>query len=471
VISWLAGRPFPVQFQEALSIDLSMIAIGIGLCLVTSLIFGLLPAARFSRPVIISSLKDDAGAGGFRAGRVHRLTAALQVAIAVPLIVMSGMSLDRFRATATADLGFESDLLYAAPLKLEGAANETARFRIRSVREHLEQASGVASATVADGLPLDFGGRSARVSRQVDAHVAPRLVAVHVTRVGAGYLGTMGIPLLRGRGFTVDDRAGAEMVTVISKPLADTLFPNAEAAEAVGTRLTFGAGEETPHTLTIVGVTGDFPTAQMSTERPQLLLPLAQHPSPNLFLVARSAAGAPPAQLTAALENAVRDLGPDVTRDLSTGDGVAYSRIVTGVWLRRNSMRDFLVQSAVSGGSGSVILMLAALGVYGVVGLMVAMRTREIAVRVALGASRRRVIGMILFDVVRLVTPGVMAGLILTAALNRLNAENMGISLSNVEPLAYVFGAAIAILVAVLAGLAPARRAASVQPMVAMRST
>jgi len=470
MISWLVGRPFPVQFQEALRIDLSMITICIGLCLVTSLLFGLLPAARFSRPVIISSLKDDAGVGGFAAGRVRRVTAALQVAVAVPLIVMSGMSLDRFRATATSNLGFESDLLYAAPLKFEGVADESVQFRIRSVRDNLEKAGGVASVTVADGLPLDFGGRSARVSLQVDANVAPRFVSVQVTRVGDGYLSTMGIPLLRGRGFTVDDRAGAEMVTVISKALADKLFPNAEAAEAVGKRLTFGAGDKTQHTLTIVGVTGDFPTAQMSTEREQLLLPLAQHPSPNMFLVARSAAGEPPTKLTAALENVVRDLGPDFTRDLSTGDGVPYSRIVTGVWLRQNSMRDFLVQSAVSGGSGSVILMLAALGVYGVVGLMVAMRTREIAVRVALGASRRRVIGMILFDVVKLVTPGVIVGLILTAALNRLNAENMGISLSSVEPLAYVFGAAIAILVAVLASLAPARRAASVQPMVAMRS-
>jgi ABC-type antimicrobial peptide transport system permease subunit len=175
-------------------------------------------------------------------------------------------------------------------------------------------------------------------------------------------------------------------------------------------------------------------------------------------------------KLTAALENAVRDLGPDVDRELTTGDGVAYSSIVTGVWLRQNSMRDFLVQSAVAGGSGGVILMLAALGTYGVVGLMVATRTREIAVRVALGASRRRVLGMILFDVVRLATPGVAVGLVLTAVLVRLNGENMGIPLSNVEPLAYVGGAAVAILVAVLASLAPARRAASVQPMVAMRS-
>jgi hypothetical protein len=357
-------------------------------------------------------------------------------------------------------------------LKLEAGANDDAAFRIRSVRENLAQASGVASVTVADGLPLDFGGRSARVSLQAEANVAPKFVSVRVTSVGDGYLRTMGIPLVRGRGFTIDDRAGAEMVTVISKPLADQLFPHADAAEAIGKRLRFGPDEKTPETLTIVGVTGDFPTSQMSTRREQLLVPLAQHPSRSVFLVARSAPGEPPTKLSAAIEHAVSDLGPDFSRDVDRGgdDDRTYARIVTGVWLRQNSMRDFLVQSAVAGGAGGVILMLAALGIYGVVGLMVGARTREIAVRAALGASRRRLLVMILFDVVRLVLPGVAVGLILTVAFNRLNAENMGIPLSSVEPLAYVAGAAIAVLVAVLASLAPARRAASVQPMVAMRS-
>ena len=134
-------------------------------------------------------------------------------------------------------------------------------------------------------------------------------------------------------------------------------------------------------------------------------------------------------------------------------------------------MNDFLTQSAVGGVAGGVILLLAALGIYGVVGLMVATRTREIAVRAALGASRRRVLGMIIFDVVRLVAPGCVAGMLLAVVLNRLNAENMGVSLSSAEPLAYLLGAVVAVLVAILASLAPARRAASVQPMLAMRST
>jgi putative ABC transport system permease protein len=469
LLAWGTGRPLPFEVQEALRFDPSIVAICVGLCLATSVVFGLLPAARFSRPVIISSLKDDAGVGGVRAGRIHRLTAALQVAIALPLIVLSAIALDRVRVTATGDLGFESESLYAAPLKFDGVADESIELRTRSARDNLEQASGVASATVADGLPLDFGSRGARVSLQVDKNSVPRVVFVQTTRVGERYLDTMRIPLLVGRGFTSDDSAAAEMVTVISKRLADQLEPDAPAA-VIGKRLTVGAEGKTQQTLTIVGVTRDFPTAQMGTERAQLLLPLAQHPSSKVFLIARSKDGEQPMKVTAALENAVRALGPDVDRTLTYGRGAAYSRIVTGVWLRANSVRDFLVRSAVTGGAGGVILMLAALGIYGVVGLMVATRTREIAVRAALGASRRGVMGMILFDVVKLVMPGVIVGLLIAAVIVRLSGDNLGIPLSRAEPLAYVVGAAIAVLVAILASLAHARRAASVQPMVALRS-
>ncbi|HWB87332.1 MAG TPA: ABC transporter permease [Bryobacteraceae bacterium] len=480
VVSRLTGQPIPLPFQNALKVDASMITICIGLCLLTSLVFGFLPALRFSRPALISALKDGAGGGGLRVGRVHRFTAALQVGIAVPLLVLGGISLDRVRSTATSNLGFASDLLYAAPLDLDSVSETGGNidFRIRRLRDNLAKANGIASVTVADGLPLDFHGRPATVSLQTEA---PALAHVQVTRVGDGYLKTMAIPLLTGRDFDDRDSAGSEKVTIITKPLADQLFPNAGAGEPIGKRLVFraagetGAADKPTEALTIVGVAGDFPTSQMSTERAQLLLPLAQRSDirlnsvvtdersnriPNLFLIARSAAGEQPQKITAAMENVVRELDPKFRRD----------RIITGVSLRRKSMDDFLTQAAVAGAAASVVLLLSALGIYGVIGLMVAARTREIAVRVALGASQPRVLGMILLDVVKLTAPGVGVGLLLTAALIRVNGERMGISLSHMETLAYVAGAAIAILVAVVAGLAPARRAASVLPMVAMRS-
>jgi predicted permease len=469
--SLLTDSPLPPQVTDALKVSLPTVGFCAGLCLLTSLVFGLLPALRFSRPVILSALKDDVGVGGRRVGRVQRLTAALQVAIAVPLIVMSGVSLDRVRSTATADLGFAAEQLYAVPLKVDAAKMVNADSKIRGVRDDLARANGVAGASLADGLPLAFRGDTARAALQPDANAAPQFVHVHVTRVDNDYLNTMGIPLLGGRGFAADDRAGAESVTIISKTLAEQLFPTAEAGQAIGKRLISGNDEKTMQTLIVVGVSGDFPTSQMSTRREQLLLPLAQQPSQELFLIARSMPGEPPQKMIVTLENAARDFDPE-----NRGFGIAedgtplYPRVVTGVWLRKHSVDDFLTQSAVAGVAGSVILTLSALGIYGVVGLMVATRTRELAVRVALGASRRRVLGMVLFDVVKLVLPGVVVGLMLTAAFVRLKGEDMGIPLSNVEPLAYVVGAAIAVLVAVLASLTSARRAASVQPMAAMRT-
>jgi putative ABC transport system permease protein len=484
VVSRLTGLPIPVQLQAALTVDFSMLAICAALCFSTSLVFGFLPALRFSRPVIITALKDDAGTGGMRVGRVQRFTAALQVAIAVPLLVLGGISLDRFRSTATSNLGFESHLLYAAPLELDASGSGSNRsaddidFQIRNLRDNLARASGVASVTVADGMPLDFRGRVTPVSLETKPNEAPVLIHSQVTRVGGDYLRTMGIPLLTGRDFTDRDSTGSEKVTIISQPLANKLFPSAGAPEAIGKRLTFGvAAKDTPaQILTIIGVTADFPTSQMSTEREQLLLPLAQRSSssspnsittdesgnrlPDLMLIARSASGERPEKIIAALENVVKEFNPEFRRE----------RVITGISLRRKSMDDFLKQSAIAGATGGVILMLSALGIYGVVGLMVATRTREIAVRVALGASRPRVLSMVLFDVLKLTAPGVGVGLLLAATFVRLKGADLGISLSNVETLSYVVAAAIAILVAVLASLAPAHRAASVLPMVAMRS-
>ena len=396
----------------------------------------------------------------------------MQVAIATPLLILSGMTLDRVRATATDHLGFESELLYSAPLPLHEIEGVDAAFTVRSTQEALAQIGGVASVTVADGLPLDFRYRMTRIATIPDDGDAPKVVAIHVTRVGDRYLDTLGIPLIRGRQFGVDDRVGAEFVTVVSKPLAERLFPD---ADPLGKRVTFDPGEKTERTLTIIGVTADFPTSQMSTDRAQLLLPLAQYPdvlkdavdvddgrggTAQLMLVARSAPGEQPQAMSAALEQLIRDLDPEFEP----------ARIVTGAWLRENSVNDFLTQSAVAGVVGGVLLLLAALGIYGVVGLMVATRVREIAVRVALGASRRRVMGMVLFDVVKLVLPGVGVGVLIAVAFVKLNGRDFGIPLSDFEPLAYLAGSTVTLLIAVLASIAPARRAASIAPMLAMRS-
>jgi ABC-type antimicrobial peptide transport system permease subunit len=175
-----------------------------------------------------------------------------------------------------------------------------------------------------------------------------------------------------------------------------------------------------------------------------------------VFLIARGAAG-DGQMLTSAFTNAVRQFDPEF----------APTRIVTGERLANTSIEDLIAESAIAAGTGVVTLALAALGVFGVIGFMAATRTREIAVRIALGASRPGVLGLMLYDVVKLVLPGVALGLLVAAFLvHRFLSSALGV----VEPVAYMVATAIAVSVALLAGLPSARRAASVQPMVAMRS-
>jgi len=222
--------------------------------------------------------------------------------------------------------------------------------------------------------------------------------------------------------------------------------------------------------FTIVGVSADFATSQLTTERPQILLPLPESLTPTVFLIARGAPGDEP-KLQAALETALRELGVEAL------PGVAFPGIVTGQDLVDKSMGDLISESTAVGVVGGVVLLLAALGIVGVVGFMVATRTRELAVRMALGASRLRVFGLMLSDVVKLVIPGVAGGLLLAAVLIRTMDNVMGTPLTLgptplgvMEPVIYAGASAVAVSVALLAGLPAARRATSVQPMVAMRS-
>ena len=189
-----------------------------------------------------------------------------------------------------------------------------------------------------------------------------------------------------------------------------------------------------------------------------------------MHLIARGAPGDEP-KLKAALETALRELGVEAL------PGVAFPGIVTGQDLVEKSLGDLVSESMAVGVAGGLVLVLAALGIVGVVGFMVATRTREIAVRMALGSTRLRVFRLMLSDIVKLVIPGVAGGLLLAAVLIRTMENVMGTPLTVgptplgiMEPLIYAGASAIAVTVALLAGLPAARRATTVQPMVAIRS-
>lgn len=456
IAGWYLGAPVP----EEIDLDAVNVVIASGLCLVVSVLFGLVPAVRFSRPNLISAMKDDSGGGGSHTIRVHRVAAMVQVGIAIPFLVISGVMLDRVR---TADLGFPTDGLAAAQLPAPAGPEREANFSIRRVRDNLRQANGVRSVALAEGMPVDFDYREFRVA----STSGQEFVTAHVTRVGEHFLETIGVPLLRGRTITAGDRIGATPVAVISQPLAALLFPG---KEPIGERVTVTQEDSSEDEFTVVGVSADFATSQLTTLRPQILLPMPEPVTSTVHLIARGAPGDEP-KLRAALETALRELG------VEPQPGVAFSGIVTGQDLVDKSIGDLISESVAVGVVGGLVLVLASLGIIGVVGFMVATRTREIAVRMALGSTRLGVFRMMLSDTVKLVIPGVAGGILLASVLIRTMESVMGTplilgpdSLGIMEPLIYAAAAAIAVAAALLAGLPAARRATTVPPMVAIRS-
>jgi putative ABC transport system permease protein len=460
LIGWWMGVPVPPEVD----FDATGALTAAGLCLVVSVLFGLLPAIRFSRPSLLPALQADAGRGGTQRIRAHRIAAMVQIGIAVPFLVISGVMIDRVR---TADYGLTLDGLAGA--RVPASARQQDSGSIRSAVDGLRQAVGVRSVAIADGMPIDFDYRDFRVASADKAAFA----TAHVTRVGEGFLETVGARLLRGRTITADDRLMDAAVAVISDPLARQLFPD---ADAIGQRVTASLEDGRDQEFTVIGVTGDFVSSQLTTTRLQLLLPLpdvsraAENVAPAVYLIVRGEPGEEP-RLKSALETALRGLGVEPL------PGVAFPGIVTGSELDEKSKSDLVAEGTAVGVAGGLVLVLAALGILGVVGFMVATRTREFAVRMALGSTRRRVFGLMLSDTVKLVIPGVAGGLLLAAVLIRTMQDVMGTPLTVgpeplgvMEPVIYAGASMLAVTVALLAGLPAARRATSIEPMAAIRS-
>jgi predicted permease len=479
LIAWWFDFSGPVL--DLFTPDVWIVLQCIALCFVTSLVLGLLPAVRFSRPAVLASLKNDT-TGSRRVGPFQRLTAAAQAGIAVPFLVICGVQFDQARVAATTDVGFEPQGLYAARFSLPaiGETEEDRQLFVRTLQQNLAQTPGITSVSVADGVPLDFIYRNTRITLDPSrASGSPRagsrgdgeatFVTAHATRVGAGYLDTLGTRLLAGRMIDANDREGAERVVVLSEPLARQLIPS---GDPIGKRVAFALPGDERQTYTVVGVSADLVSTQLGNPRPQLFVSLAQHPASSVLVIARGARS--DAAMRGAFENATADALRQIAGQVRHGsDRVQTDTVLrdffTGEWLIDNSRSDLLTSSGVGGAAAAVALVLAALGVYGVIAFMVATRTREIGVRVALGASRARVVREVLSDALKLVVPGIGGGLLLAVLWVRLG-DPTWYPLGGVEPVVYSLAAGVAFFVAALAGLPSARRAAAVQPIVAMRT-
>lgn len=434
--------------------DAMVLLLTCGLTLATSLVFGLFPALRFSRPGLVASMKDDTGGGGRRVSRVHRIAASAQVGVALLLLVVGGLFFRSVERWDKKDPGFRPDGLLTVNIDIsnEGyAAGEEGLGFIERVREEVGAVPGIESASVGDGVPLDLVGNYTSVA-DADGPEDERTV-VEFTRATEGYFQTIGTAVVRGRGIERSDNPSTEPVVVITRSLADRVWPG---QDALGRRLRTRLHRGEPQLVTVVGVTENVASSRATEDQPHVFFALRQQYAPRVMLVARARGEA--RDMTRSVQSAVLDVDP----------GMAPPVVVTSASLVARATRPQRQMAGLGSGLGLLAMLLCAIGVYGVVAFAVANRTREIGLRMAMGATRERVLQGVLRDAVRLALPGLLVGALLAAAVGAA-FRSMLLSVSPLDPVSFGGAAVLLFLVVLAASLVPARRAATVQPMDALR--
>ena len=447
--------PAPVPIALDVSIDVRVLLFTAVLAIAASLGVGILPGLTASRVDLVSALKDTGGDGP-RPGRMRSAFVVAQVAMSVLLLIgaaLVGRSLVKARGL---DLGFETTHVLTASVDLEMRGYDEARglALVRSLVERLEAAPGVVSANVADIIPATWSNKTAAVLGDRDPPQAePRMI--YWNSVGPGHFQTLRIPLVAGRDFTDADSGQAPRVAIVNETLARRLWPG---ESAVGHRLRLpGAGASPTPSIEIVGVAGDSTYVSVGEDvKPFMYVPFAQDYRPQLTLLVRSADA--PTRVLPAIEQSVRAEDPGlVVFNVATMDEATD----TPRWPARTAGMFF-------GVLGTFALVLTALGIYGVLSLVVRSRTREIGLRLALGASPRAVVSLVLGHAMTWAGVGAAAGLGLAVLLTRFLAALLyGTSPTDV----WVFGGVVLLLAAVAgaAALVPAVRASRLDPLAALR--
>jgi predicted permease len=447
----LAGLA-PVQM------DLRVLAFSIAAAVGTGIAFGLLPAIGAARVQTSHALQGTASRVFTSSGRVNRVLVVMQVAVACLLTIGAALMVTSLRSLLAVDPGMQIDRVASARVNLPSATypgKAALALFIRSAVDGVRRAPHVAEAAAINTLPLaNEQGIGLRVDREETAaaldtpmvHVAPFLM------VSPGYFRTMGIPLLRGRDLAWTD-ADTMPVAVINRTMAQRLWPG---EEALGRRFLFGG----PNARTVIGVVDDARIASLESEPDlQVYMPIGEQPQNYLSLVARATDTGEVRALPRSIGAAVRAIDPDLPiyaaqpMDDVVAEALASRRINT-------------VLITVF---GAVALGLAAIGVYGVLACSVAQRTREIGVRVALGAQRREVLGLVLRQGTTLVAIGVGGG-VATALLATRYLEGMLYGVTPRDPAMFSAVAVVLLAAGLLASFVPARRAAMADPLTALRS-
>ncbi len=457
-----ATLPADTPRLEEVRIDVGVLGFTAALALLTGLLFGSLPALRTSHFGLKAALIEGgrtAGGGRSRRGLASALIAA-EMALAVVLVIGAALLVRSFWNVVQVDPGFQTGNVVSAlvaPSESRLGDDAARRDFFARLEERLAALPGVSAVSATSQLPFAEGiygsvfvieGRPDPATRGGDWPLADAAPVV-----GADFLRTLGIPLLRGRGFTDADREGAPGVVLVSEALARRHWPG---EDPIGGRIRFpGAGEEW---RAVVGVVGDVKWERLTEEgRSALYTPLAQGRTGPMRVVAKTTGD--PRTLAASLRGIVAALDPQTpVSDVRTVD----QRISSSVERPRFAM---LLLAAFAG----VALLLGAVGIYGVIAYTVGQRTREIGVRMALGARSGDVLRLVLAQGAGLALAGVALGVgIALAVTQALRSLLFGVGAA--DPLTFALVPLLLVGVALLASWIPARRAARVDPMVALRS-
>jgi predicted permease len=459
--SFFNSIPIPVDVPLAyhVSVDQRMLLFTIAATLISTLLFGLTPALQTTRLDLVAALKAaDADSAGKRRLWGRNTIVVGQVALSLVLLIVSAMLLQGFRGELQQGPGFRIDHLYLTSFDttpIHYSEDQTRRF-YKDLLDKTRLAPGVRSAALMSSIPLLGGGGVNVVPEGYTLPPKQESISVPNNYVSDGYFATSGIPILRGRGFLESDRQDTPLVAVVNEQFAHHYWPK---EDAMGKR--FHMKSATGPLVQIVGI------AKMAkyfwiAEPPQdfIYLPYTQEKNPALTVVAETAAP-DAATLAPVLRDVVRRIDPDMP--------VSNARTMQDYYEQRAVKTPNVISDSVAG-LGTMGLILAMMGLYGLISYSVSRRRREIGIRMAIGADRQKVVRMILRQGLVLGSMGVAVGLVVSFFVCRVVMTAAWVA--SFDHLNYALFPAIAIplvLITLAATYAPARRASLVDPMRALR--
>jgi putative ABC transport system permease protein len=456
----LSLAPEGLHPTDAAVMDGTVLAFTFGVAAVTSLVFGLLPAVQTARRGGEASLQESGRTtGGVDRQRTRRVLVAGEIALALLLLVGAGLMVQSFRRLLAVNPGFRTANVVSARLSLPRGRRDSMEI-VGFYRELVNRARalpGVTAATAVAYLPLSREG--ARYSFSVEGQPFPdptQRPSSSFNVVTPGYFSTLDIPLLQGRDLTSRDDWGAPTVVVVNRTLARRFWPG---ENPVGKRLTLDDEPDEPSDwMTVVGVVGDVRHLSLVDEiMPQIYAPEAQVGLEEMALLVRTPLD--PSAVAPAIREVVASLDPEVP--------VADIHRLTQI--RDASISTDRFRTLLLGAFGALALGLAIIGVYGVISYGVLQRTREIGIRVALGAQRAEILRLVVGEGIVTVAGGIVAGLVAGAALSRVLVTLL-YQVTPWDPATFASIAVVIAGVALGACVLPARRALRVDPATTLRS-